>query len=377
MVHKNSLALAEEWLKSLEHGSLKNRGKPLAPRTIDRYRDAVVGRGWQKKGHPTPPLLVWWADVAPGRSIWSVTRDELLEWFYSDVYVRDGVTKPPSSSETNNRRAAALNLLTWAGTPAPAGRGLKVAYEVMMYQPPVEDRAHVRRKMVKLDPLDDGAFGPIWHTVSEPDDWLWIGMAAFMTMRIDEIANLRPEDVDLERRFAEFIGKGQKRRIVHYGELLDDWSYLDHLGVDAFIPNEWAKRFEDHVFKRQADAEAMPPGPLDSPWWVWPYTEGQSRPHRDNKRQLVWSPSDNDRNRFAKRWQRRLVAAGFTRHQYRPHQLRHFASVNMWRAGVPWQRIVAEMGHDEGATTFTYSDFRPDYNRERARNERKRGADTQ
>jgi integrase len=376
MVHKESLALAEEWLQSLTYGSVKNRGKPLAPRTIDRYRDIVVGRGRQKAGHPTPPMLVWWHGVAPGEPIWVITREQLLTYVYAEVHASGGGTAEPSSSEVNNRRSALLNLLTWAATSPPMGKGLPVLSEVLTYQPPVEERMQVRRKNVQLHPIEDGVFGTIWATIIQPDDYLWIGAAAFATMRIDEIADLRPSDVDLDRQMVNFVAKGRKRRTVHYGELLDDWSYLEHLGHDAFIPNEWVKRFEDHVFKRQADAEQMPPGAGDPPWWVWPHTEGEWRPHRDNPRQRIWSPSANDRNRFSKRWRSQLTRAGLGRYHDRPvvtpHQLRHFCSVNMWRAGVPWHKIVAEMGHDDSATTYAYSDFRPEYNRERARNERKR-----
>lgn len=379
MVHEESLALAEEWLESLTYGSVKNKGKPLVPRTIDRYRDVVIGRTVRKANHPTPALLVWWAETAPGQPIWAITREQLLEWWYGEVHATGGGTKEPSSSEVNNKRSAALNMLTWAASDPKlvGGKGLPVRLEVLTYQPPTEDRAAVRRKKVRLNPIEDGVFGVIWATVSEPDDWLWIGLAAFMTMRISDIADLRANDVDLDRQSAEFITKGRKLRTVHYGELMEEWSWLEHLGADAYIPREWLKRFEDHVFKRQEDAAKMPPGPTDPPWWVWPHTEGEWRPHRDNKRQRVWTSSPNDRNRFSKRWRSRLAAAGLGRYHDKPrqtpHQLRHFASVNMWRAGTPWPKISQEMGHDDAATTFAYSDFSPEFNRERARNQRKRG----
>ena len=369
MVHKESLALAEDWLKDLPYGSLLNRNNPLVDRTIDRYRDEVVGRPVEnrRKVQPQVPLLEFWAKLAPGEPIWAMQREQWLEWVHG--VIRDGHgtgTKEPSESQVNNRRSSSKNFVTWMGVR----RGLAVDQRIVIYQPAPEDRVEARRKQVKLHPLRDGAFVAIWNEVTDPDNILWMGMAAFMTMRIDEIANLRPEQVDLERHSAEFIGKGRKLRTVRYGELMDDWSYLPYLGVR---PKEWMVLFEDHVAQRQADAAAMPPGPQDPPWWVWPKTEGQSRPHRDNKRKLVWAPSPNDLNRFAKRWRAMKKAAGYGEEAFTPHQLRHFASTNMWRAGTPWRKIVAEMGHDHAATTEAYSDFSTEFNRERARNEHKRG----
>lgn len=375
MVHEESLAYAEEWLERLAHGSVSNKGKPLAPRTIDRYRDVVIGRPRQESA---VPFLAWWGAEAPGEPIWAISKEAMLEFLYREVRDGHGGTKEPSASEVNNRRSAVLNFIRWLHE----WHSIAADREVRMYQPAVEDRAETRRKQVKLNPLRDEVFSAIWVTtdpIDNRDNLLWLGMAAFMGMRIDEMADLRPgpppgpgeQGVDLERRFATFMGKGRKLRTVHYGDLLDDWSYLPHLRT---FPQDWVKSFEDHVAQRQVDAEAMPPKrTTDAPWWVLPHTEGEMRPHRDNPRRMVWASAHRDRAWFDRRWQELLVQGGFAERQFTPHQLRHFVSTNLWRAGTPWLRIVTEMGHDEGATTIAYSDFNPAFSRERARNERKRG----
>jgi integrase len=195
-------------------------------------------------------------------------------------------------------------------------------------------------------------------------------MAAFMTMRKAEIANMRPWvpgdgqslGVDLERRTATFLGKGGKPRTVHYGALAEfDWPMLPHL---RDFPERFVKLFEEHVEQRQDDVRRGM-----ELRWLHPWTEGASRPDRDNPKLDVWFASKADLKRFDRRWQAALKQAGYAEREYTPHQLRHFAAMNMWRAGTSWERLKREMGHDQEATTHAYLNFRPEYDRERRRNE--------
>ena len=149
MVHKESLALAEDWLKDLPYGSLLNRNNPLVDRTIDRYRDEVVGRPVEnrRKVQPQVPLLEFWAKLAPGEPIWAMQREQWLEWVHG--VIRDGHgtgTKEPSESQVNNRRSSSKNFVTWMGVR----RGLAVDQRIVIYQPAPEDRVEARRKQVSI-----------------------------------------------------------------------------------------------------------------------------------------------------------------------------------------------------------------------------------
>jgi len=354
-IHMNeeSLAMAEEWLESLRHSSPLGQGKALAHRTIDRYRDVVVGRsGKYKRAQPAKSLLAWWAESGSEGPVWAITHPQWLEWLFRPVRAGDGETKEPSPSEVNNRRSASQNFFTWLHEE----KELKPARMILRHRISYDDRAIAPWKDVRLNPIEDGDFLAIWFSSDRlVDELLWMGQCAFMTMRIAEVANLLPNQVDLERRLATFRGKGNKLRTVHYGELQRDWSYLPHLHETH---EQWVKVFETQVERCQADEDQ----------WVCPFTEGEAVPDRDNPRKVLWYATARDLNRFDKSWQRALKRAGKPERSHNPHQLRHFAAVNMWRSGKEFERLKEEMGHDQTATTYAYMDFREAYNVQRARN---------
>jgi integrase len=323
----------------------------LGPNTIDSYRLAVIGKPDAKpRSQPAVSLLAWWGD----RPIVATTLPELLDWY--DREVRDGAggTRPPSASVRNTRRSAASNFFAWLSQV----KRLQVDPEILDYLPAYEDRASGRRKDVSLNPIADGVFRAIWLSQFSIDDRLWIGMSAFMTMRAGEVANIRPDQVDLERQSATFGAKGGALRTVHYGQLCKkDWPMLPHLD-DTF--EQWMKLFEGHAERCQEDQRKDP-----DLRWLCPSTIGASRPHRDRKSEVVWYATKRDMNRFDKGWQRALRAAGFAARSHNPHQLRHFAATNLWRSGASWDRIKSEMGHDAEATTRGYLHFNPAFDRER------------
>lgn len=358
-VHRESADLAEEWLGRLAFKSVVSN-KPLAPRTIERYRDSVTGGERSRRSQPSVPLLTYWAEVAPGVPIWGIELSQWLAWVNREVRARGGGYQEASASEKNIRRCASQNLLQWLSQR----KHKPVSEDILDYMPAYEDRASERRKNVTLNPIADGIFAAIWSSPLEWNTRLWIGMSAFMTMRIGEVANIAASEVDLVRRSATFGSKGGKRRTVHYGELCtEDWPMLPHL---RDFHEEFVKLFEVYVHERQDDERAL------GLRWLCPYTEGESRPHRDDPKVEVWTASERDLNRFDKSWQRALKVAGFQPRSYTPHQLRHFAATNLWRSGASWDRIKAEMGHDDEATTHAYLHFNADWDRERSRNEKLR-----
>jgi integrase len=334
----------------------------LAPRTIKRYRDVMLRQEKMVRVQPALPLLPFWEELGTGEPVWAITLPQFLAWYNTGVR-NHGAVKVASDSELNIRKCAVQNFLAWVTLK----KRLEVDEDLLEWTPSYESRASVRRKDMKLNPLGDGTFAAIWLATEEPDTLLWIGMSAFMTMRIAEIANLQPHQVDLESRTATFVAKGGRMRVVHYGSLAEfDWPLLPHL---RDFPEKWLKLFEVHV-ERCQDDQARDPDLR----WVCPFTEGESLPARDNPSEVVWTATMRDLNRFDKSWQRTLRKAGFEEREHNPHQLRHFAATNLWRAGTDFERLKSEMGHDEAATTHGYVDLRAEFDRERRRNEKLRAS---
>lgn len=366
-VHAESLALVEEWLVELTFKSPLSDG-PVAPKTIKRYRDVVVGRALRKPGYQVQPLLEWWAVVAPGVPIWLVSREQLIEFYSLPVRAAGGTTKPPSDSDRNSKRSAVKNLLSYM-----QDEGRPVNNKAKNYMPPYEQKLADKRKAVKLDPIGDGVFKAMWSWNGMPFNVrLWMGQCALLGQRIDEAANLRPEGIDLEARTATFVGKGYKERTVHYGDLASDyWPLLPHLDE---LYEGWIKMFEETAFEAQEEqardgADSIEHGRV----FFHPDTAGMVSYHRETKAQ-VFLPTDRDRNRFDKSFQVVHFRSGFERRTYHPHQLRHFFAMNLWRAGAEFRFIKAQMGHDQDVTTGAYVDYNHNaHGRERARNQRLRG----
>ena len=387
-VHIKSLELAEEWLAALPRESPLGKREPLAPSTVQAYRDDIVGRDAERMRVPKLALLTWWAEEAPGEPIWEMVESDLIDFLH--MQVRDGLGadgfKPPSASVYKKRRAATLSFFMWLKE-----KGFDLDRGLITYKTPYEEKADERRREVKLRPILDGTFRSIqtWRDL-DPDSMRMVGQAAFMTQRIGEVANMRPEDVDLERHRATFRAKGGKKRTVNYGELTSyDWPLLDHL---EDFHETWVRNFEDHAEQCQ-EAQRRDPDQR----WLCTLTEGEPVPRRDARADMGgrpskrrqreapsptaaqpledwWRPTVADLKRMDTMWQHVLTGAGFPARSNTFHQLRHFSATNMWRAGVRFDRLKAEVGHSMDLTTYAYIDLRPGFDAERTRNEHRRTA---
>jgi integrase len=342
-MHDKSIELVKEWLEEAQ--------EDLTYRTLERY-------GWVFLGAPKPrngvPLLKFLDDTP----VWEVTRDQIKEWYHLPVFLGTVREKRPSASVMKNKHAAFQLLAEWLDVTYD----LKVNRRVLKYKPiQEEDEDGIEAGWdteVKPRPVADEMWRAFWSSKLDPDDRVWLGQAYFLGMRVMEIADLRPRNVDVEKMTMRFKRKGQKYANLNHGQVIngDLRPHLPYLGPF----DEWLDLFHDRVLSR-ADVT-----------FVSKFTNGQQYRNR-NDNAKAWRPAPRDLNWFNKQLSRLLRDAGLPRDAFTPHQLRHSCGTNLWRAGTSRTRIVSIMNHASFETTRGYAEVSPEFDEQRLKNQRIRG----
>jgi integrase/recombinase XerC len=138
-------------------------------------------------------------------------------------------------------------------------------------------------------------------------------------LRVSEAAGLDIEDVDFSSRLVRVMGKGDRERIVPFGEAAED-------SLRAYLPSRAALRHR----ARQDDA-------------------GGGEPLFVNSRGGRLTPRS-----MARLLKRRLRAAGLPE-EISPHALRHTFATHLLQAGADLRAIQELLGHASLSTTQKYT----------------------
>ena len=191
-------------------------------------------------------------------------------------------------------------------------------------------------KVRNLNPraIEDSAWVKLWEDERLKDDeCVVLGLGYFCGLRRFEIAALRVEQVNLERRqLVGFIRKGGGDAVFPYGSAVQLFcERLPHLGAERILAP-----FEQMA--RQGDTYLVPWGTdprLRQRPWEGPQ-DGMSNPDQLNKRLL--------------RLQQRLgVSQPFT-----PHALRHSFVTKLLEAGIPLHVVSRLANHSDVSVTMRY-----------------------
>jgi integrase len=334
--HAESLELAEQWLSELE--AIDGR----AHRTVMRYR-------WSLLGSPTSRGAVPLLGFAGPRPVWELGLDDIKAWYLWPVRDPQHGERPPSASAQKNKRAAVNMFFGWLQSEHDKA----IDPKVLRYNP---KHLRVTKHEVRAQPkpIPEASWYRLWRDNDLVlDDRYWLGLCYLFSFRIGEVANLRPEDVDLEARSMTFIRKGGQYATVRYGELIDyDWARLPNIGPF----DQWETFFTKLVHERTQDGLVF----------LSPQTVGEQFLDPQSG-EFAWRPRMADITYYNKRLERLAKRVGVPR--FTPHQLRHSCATNLWRAGVSRPRIMQIMNHGKYDTTLGYQEsFGGVYDRERERN---------
>jgi integrase/recombinase XerD len=145
-------------------------------------------------------------------------------------------------------------------------------------------------------------------------------------LRVSELVNLTPGDVDLKRGIVSAFGKGGKRRLVPLGSVT-----LDHL--QAYLRARIELASEKSSRSQKADANVLFPSPRGGAL----------------TRQGFW--------KIVGRYARGIGIRG----RVYPHQLRHSFATHLLTGGADLRSVQTMLGHASVATTEIYTHVSRDH----------------
>jgi integrase/recombinase XerD len=145
-------------------------------------------------------------------------------------------------------------------------------------------------------------------------------------LRVSELVNLTPGDVDLKRGIVSAFGKGGKRRLVPLGSIT-----LDHL--QAYLRARVELATEHSSRSKQADGNVLFPSPRGGAL----------------TRQGFW--------KIVGRYARGIGIRG----RVYPHQLRHSFATHLLTGGADLRSVQTMLGHASVATTEIYTHVSRDH----------------
>ncbi|OEY03827.1 recombinase XerC [Corynebacterium sp. BCW_4722] len=229
------------------------------------------------------------------------TLDTLRTW------LADALTAGKARSTLARRTAAARAFSSWAYKQGyiDADHAARLKAPKQTRSLPTVVRGERAAQMVEADTADDA------HPAEHLRDRAMLELLYATGMRVGELTGLDTQDVDLARGLARVTGKGNKQRVVPFGD------------TAAAAVNEWLE-FGRHELA--GDTAALFVG---------------SRGGRIDQRQV-----------------RRVVdraSAGAGLEHVSPHTLRHTAATHMLEGGADLRVVQEMLGHTSLQTTQIYT----------------------
>lgn len=324
--NQEASVLAEKWL------AYKRDVEKLRPRSVDSYAFTI------------DKFLTWWGD----RPLTELTFEDVDDFTNRPVRAPSGGTRQASDSTV---RAQVATMRAF----------FKYLVQIVRY--PLSESATMvvgmraeRLATKKPKPAADDKWLALWLSPLAPDDRVWLGLGYFLGFRAIEMMSVRPEDFALDRGMVEFQRKGREgnlHRLNLVSVIEDDLRpHLPHVGpFDPFLEAlEWQVKVREGMR------------------FLNPATQGENVEVRRNR--VEWMATSKDSQWVHRRLDILCRDFGLPRgaEGFSPHQLRHSAATNLYRAGVDLLRMADIMHHGSIETTRMYAGLTNAFDLQRQRN---------